>query len=48
MVALMLAGGLITIVIGALTIWLGDMAYQRRVRNERRSEQKATDRGGSE
>ena len=47
MVMLMFAGGFITIAFGALTIWLGDLAYQRRIRNGKQSQQKTTDHGGA-
>jgi hypothetical protein len=43
---LLFVGGLSVLVIGALAIWIADTAYKRRMKRDRRTEQKATDSKG--
>jgi cytoskeletal protein RodZ len=40
---LLFIGGLSVVVIGALAIWIADTTYQRRIRNDKQSQQKTTD-----
>ena len=44
---LLFVGGLSVVVIGALAIWIADTTYQRRIRNDKQSQQKTTDHGGA-